>query len=63
MSEIRMSMCELNRDNSTAIPITKEAINDTNRNSELTYGIDDAPPWYLCLFMALQLFNLISLNK
>lgn len=20
----------------------------------LTYGIDDVPPWYLCLFMALQ---------
>ena len=25
-----------------------------NRNSELSYGIDDSPPWYLCLFMALQ---------
>ncbi|KYN14148.1 Solute carrier family 23 member 2, partial [Trachymyrmex cornetzi] len=43
-----------NRDNSTVIPITKEATNDTNRNPEITYGIDDVPPWYLCLFMALQ---------
>ncbi|KAK0160844.1 hypothetical protein PV328_008210 [Microctonus aethiopoides] len=25
-----------------------------NKNTELTYGIDDVPPWYLCLFMALQ---------
>ncbi|KAG8042724.1 hypothetical protein G9C98_005364 [Cotesia typhae] len=24
------------------------------RPTGLTYGIDDAPPWYLCLFMALQ---------
>ncbi|KOC70911.1 Solute carrier family 23 member 1, partial [Habropoda laboriosa] len=25
-----------------------------HRNTDLTYGIDDVPPWYLCLFMALQ---------
>lgn len=43
-----------NIDNSTAIPMTKEITNDTKRNSEITYGIDDIPPWYLCLFMALQ---------
>ncbi|XP_015121949.1 solute carrier family 23 member 2 isoform X1 [Diachasma alloeum] len=24
------------------------------RNPDLTYGIDDVPPWYLCLFMAVQ---------
>lgn len=22
--------------------------------ANITYGIDDVPPWYLCLFMALQ---------
>ncbi|XP_018370711.1 PREDICTED: solute carrier family 23 member 1 isoform X1 [Trachymyrmex cornetzi] len=54
MSENGMPISELNRDNSTVIPITKEATNDTNRNPEITYGIDDVPPWYLCLFMALQ---------
>ncbi|XP_020292832.1 solute carrier family 23 member 1 isoform X2 [Pseudomyrmex gracilis] len=34
--------------------MSKKKINDKNRSSELTYGIDDVPPWYLCLFMALQ---------
>lgn len=28
--------------------------NFTNKKSDITYGIDDIPPWYLCLFMALQ---------
>ncbi|KAF3422127.1 hypothetical protein E2986_11275 [Frieseomelitta varia] len=27
---------------------------ENERNTNLTYGIDDIPPWYLCLFMALQ---------
>ncbi|XP_063232307.1 solute carrier family 23 member 2 isoform X2 [Bacillus rossius redtenbacheri] len=26
----------------------------SNNNANITYGIDDVPPWYLCLFMALQ---------
>jgi hypothetical protein len=25
-----------------------------NRDADITYGIDDVPPWYLCIFMALQ---------
>lgn len=28
-----------------------------SKNTEglsITYGIDDNPPWYLCIFMALQ---------
>ncbi|XP_024879183.1 solute carrier family 23 member 1-like isoform X1 [Temnothorax curvispinosus] len=49
-----MPMSEVNTDNSTAVPIPKETADDTNRNPEITYGIDDVPPWYLCLFMALQ---------
>lgn len=40
------------------ISMPKETINDTNRNPEITYGIDDVPPWYLCLFMALQVLNI-----
>lgn len=52
MPENGMPTCELNIDNSTAVP--KETTSDSNRNPEITYGIDDAPPWYLCLFMALQ---------
>ncbi|XP_060802875.1 solute carrier family 23 member 2 [Amyelois transitella] len=27
---------------------------DVGRTSNVTYGIDDTPPWYLCIFMALQ---------
>ncbi|XP_011708207.1 PREDICTED: solute carrier family 23 member 2 [Wasmannia auropunctata] len=52
MPENGMPTCELNIDDSTAVP--KKTISDSNRNPEITYGIDDAPPWYLCLFMALQ---------
>ncbi|XP_028046931.1 solute carrier family 23 member 1 isoform X2 [Monomorium pharaonis] len=52
MPENEIPISELK--NLTAIPMAEETTNDRNRNSELTYGIDDAPPWYLCLFMALQ---------
>jgi hypothetical protein len=24
------------------------------KEAVITYGIDDKPPWYLCIFMALQ---------
>ncbi|XP_011867071.1 PREDICTED: solute carrier family 23 member 2 [Vollenhovia emeryi] len=54
MPENEMPISELNTDNSTAIPMTRKTTNNTNRNPEITYGIDDVPPWYLCLFMALQ---------
>ncbi|XP_050684339.1 solute carrier family 23 member 2 [Leptidea sinapis] len=27
---------------------------DEQRKGNVTYGIDDTPPWYLCIFMALQ---------
>lgn len=41
-------------ENSTfALEDTKTNSN-SNRNANITYGIDDVPPWYLCLFMALQ---------
>lgn len=27
---------------------------DAERKGNVTYGIDDIPSWYLCIFMALQ---------
>lgn len=27
---------------------------------DITYGIDDVPPWYLCIFMALQVILILS---
>ncbi|XP_021705938.1 uncharacterized protein LOC23687387 isoform X2 [Aedes aegypti] len=27
------------------------------RGADINYGIDDAPPWYLSIFMALQEYN------
>ena len=27
---------------------------DENKKSDITYGIDDVPPWYLSFFMAIQ---------
>ncbi|XP_014474516.1 PREDICTED: solute carrier family 23 member 1 isoform X1 [Dinoponera quadriceps] len=50
MPENGIRMSEMNINN----PAPQEAVDGANRNPGLTYGIDDVPPWYLCLFMALQ---------
>ncbi|KAF9823639.1 hypothetical protein SFRURICE_009184 [Spodoptera frugiperda] len=31
-----------------------DGASDNERKGNVTYGIDDIPPWYLCIFMALQ---------
>ncbi|KAJ4442141.1 hypothetical protein ANN_12007 [Periplaneta americana] len=31
-----------------------EELEEKKNNSGITYGIDDNPPWYLCIFIALQ---------
>lgn len=49
--EIRLN--DMNTSTSTSAPQKNENISK-NRNPDITYGIDDIPPWYLCLFMALQ---------
>ncbi|XP_050531173.1 solute carrier family 23 member 2 isoform X2 [Daktulosphaira vitifoliae] len=41
----------------TSLPPQNDVNNkteDTNNGLTITYGIDDNPPWYLCIFMALQ---------
>ncbi|EFN83884.1 Solute carrier family 23 member 1 [Harpegnathos saltator] len=43
-----------NIDNPEFISTPQETMDKVNKTSGLTYGIDDIPPWYLCLFMALQ---------
>ncbi|XP_011140392.1 solute carrier family 23 member 1 [Harpegnathos saltator] len=57
MPENRMQMSEMsfqNIDNPEFISTPQETMDKVNKTSGLTYGIDDIPPWYLCLFMALQ---------
>ncbi|XP_076233301.1 solute carrier family 23 member 1 [Calliopsis andreniformis] len=56
MPENGIQMTELDQEDATfTLPSSKENGNITKkRNTDLTYGIDDVPPWYLCLFMALQ---------
>lgn len=52
MPENGMQMTEVNIENFTLSDTKSRPENE--RNTNLTYGIDDIPPWYLCLFMALQ---------
>ena len=47
-----IQMTEVNVENSNFTSKTTKS--GGNRETNLTYGIDDVPPWYLCLFMALQ---------
>ncbi|XP_033331229.2 solute carrier family 23 member 1 [Megalopta genalis] len=53
MSVATMQMTELNLDSSNCSPESTK-VDDNKKGVKLTYGIDDVPPWYLCLFMALQ---------
>ncbi|XP_015431505.1 PREDICTED: solute carrier family 23 member 1 [Dufourea novaeangliae] len=53
MPENGVQMTELRIENSSFSSQEKK-IDDGKRETNLTYGIDDVPPWYLCLFMALQ---------
>ncbi|XP_022167516.1 solute carrier family 23 member 2 isoform X1 [Myzus persicae] len=39
---------------SQSIDQTKNTNRKNNEGLSITYGIDDNPPWYLCIFMALQ---------
>lgn len=52
---------QCSRNNST-LPIDTEIPSKAEKKSDITYGIDDNPPWYLCLFLAIQVIflNIIS---
>lgn len=58
VSECFLSIFQNIPDGPTFGPTVPETANDEKRNSDLTYGIDDTPPWYLCLFMALQVTHI-----
>lgn len=53
MKQNGIPLNEIDLENST-IPNTEEITISKNRGADITYGIDDVPPWYLCFFMALQ---------
>ncbi|XP_003394195.2 solute carrier family 23 member 1 [Bombus affinis] len=53
MPENGIQMTEINLENAT-LPLSDTKTAGNNRSTNLNYGIDDVPPWYLCLFMALQ---------
>lgn len=53
MPDNGIQMTEVNIENSTAASTGNEK-SEGKRRVDITYGIDDVPPWYLCLFMALQ---------
>lgn len=53
MPENGIQLSEINLENSTAVSVEEDKTTK-NRAADITYGIDDVPPWYLCLFMALQ---------
>jgi hypothetical protein len=38
----------------TEIGIVRSSEEKKKTQADITYGIDDIPPWYLCIFMALQ---------
>ncbi|CAH0397742.1 unnamed protein product [Chilo suppressalis] len=47
----------LNYEQSDGNPDEPDKVNgdgEVTREGNVTYGIDDLPPWYLCIFMALQ---------
>lgn len=55
MLENGIQLNEINVENSITLgPSQQEEKPTKNRAADITYGIDDVPPWYLCLFMALQ---------
>ena len=54
MPENGIQMTEVSMENSTLALEDTKVNSNSNRSANITYGIDDIPPWYLCLFMALQ---------
>ncbi len=50
---------KVNRNDTTSNADTIEAANDNNEDdgkpkTDLEYNIDDVPPWFMCIFLGLQ---------